>query len=191
MAVFDRGPRIAGRSAIRGPLPRTGRAGRRGGWCWWCSSCWWCWSCVVLVVRPGGVRMTRARRGTSPDPWRVRAGPETSAAKAEALDEAAVAVDVHLLQVAEEAAALADEEKQATTAVVVVLVGLEVLGQVLDALREHRDLDLRGTGVALVRGVLGHDALLGGTVEGHGSPCVSLRGAPGHVHPGALVPRPI
>ena len=73
---------------------------------------------------------------------------------------------------------------------VVVLVHLEVLGEVGDALGEHRHLDLGGTGVALMRGVLGHDLLLHGGVEGHGSPWVSLRGAPGRVHPGSLVPRP-
>ena len=37
----------------------------------------------------------------------------------------------------------------------------------LDALREHRDLDLGRAGVVRRRGELGHDALLGGGVEGH------------------------
>ena len=46
----------------------------------------------------------------------------TSAAEAEALDDGAVALDLRLLQVVEQAAALADQEQQATTAVVVVLV---------------------------------------------------------------------
>src|SRR5690606_38249492 len=93
-----------------------------------------------------------------------------SPAQAEPLDEAAVAVDVHLLQVAEESATLADEEQEPPAGVVVVLVGLEVLGEVLDALRQHRDLDLGGTGVALVRGVLGHDGLLRSSIERHDSP---------------------
>ncbi|BDZ61417.1 hypothetical protein GCM10025873_12080 [Demequina sediminis] len=50
---------------------------------------------------------------------------------------------------------------------VVVLVLLEVLGEVLDALREHRDLNLGGTGVALAGCVLGHDGLLHCCVERH------------------------
>jgi hypothetical protein len=45
--------------------------------------------------------------------------------------------------------------------VVVVLVLLEVLGEVADAVAEQRDLHFRGTGVALGRGVLGDDLLLG------------------------------
>src|SRR3954462_10129023 len=135
-------------------------------------------------------RMNRAGTRNGPRSW-IGPWPSVSPAQAEPLDQRAVTRDVGALQVLQQPAALTDEDQQTPTAVVVVLVGLEVLGEVLDALREHRDLDLRGTGVALVRGVLGHDALLGGTVEGHGSPCVSLRDAPGHVHPGALVPRPI
>src|SRR5690606_29602408 len=93
-----------------------------------------------------------------------------SAAQTEPLDEAAVAVDVHLLQVAEESATLADEEQEPPAGVVVVLVGLEVLGEVLDPLGQQRDLDLGGTGVALVRGVLGHDGLLRSSIERHDSP---------------------
>ena len=48
-----------------------------------------------------------------------------------------------LLEVLEEAPALADEQQQAAARVVVVLVRLEVLGEVLDALGEEGDLDLR------------------------------------------------
>ena len=75
----------------------------------------------------------------------------TSATQAEALDDRAVALDVGLLQVVQQATTLADEQQQATTAVVVVLVLLEVLGQVRDAVAQQRDLDLGGAGVALGR----------------------------------------
>src|SRR5665648_96049 len=131
----------------------------------------------VVTVAPG-----HARRLTpdQPGPSRARAGPERSATQAEPFDQAAVAVDVDLLQVAEEATPLADQEEQTTTRVVVVLVLLEVLGEVLDALREHRDLDLRGAGVVRNCRVLGHDALLGGGVEWHwlslGTRCAVRRG---------------
>src|SRR5450756_564423 len=132
---------------LRRSLPRTRRRDGRGVLC----------SCPTHV---------------SPDP-RARAWSGSSAAQAEPLDEAAVAVDVDLLKVAEQPTALADQEQQATTRVVVVLVHLQVLGEVLDARAEHRDLDLRGAGVTLMGGVLGHDGLLRGGVEGHDSPWLS------------------
>ena len=40
---------------------------------------------------------------------------------------------------------------------VVVLVGAQVLGELLDAVGEDRDLDLGGAGVALMGGVLGDE----------------------------------
>jgi len=55
------------------------------------------------------------------------------AAQSETLDERAVTLDVDVLEVAQETAALSDEQQQATTRVVVVLVLLQVLRQVLDA----------------------------------------------------------
>jgi hypothetical protein len=54
-------------------------------------------------------------------------------AKAETLDDRAVAADVGLLQVVEQTTTLTDEQQQPATAVVVVLVLLEVLGEVGDA----------------------------------------------------------
>ncbi len=48
-----------------------------------------------------------------------------------------------------------------------MLVGLEVLGEVLDPLAQQRDLDLRRTGVTLVGGVLSDDGLLHVSSEGH------------------------
>src|SRR6478752_1750084 len=88
-------------------------------------------------------------------------GPSGSATEAEALDDRAVALDLGLLQVVQQTTALADEQQQTTTAVVVVLVLLEVLREVADAVAEQRDLHLGRAGVALGRGVLGDDLLLG------------------------------
>ena len=82
------------------------------------------------------------------------------ASQAEAGDDRAVALDVGLLQVVEETTALSHEEQQSPTAVVIVLVLLEVLGEVGDAVAQQRDLDLGGTGVALGQGVLADDLLL-------------------------------
>src|SRR5690606_6484416 len=65
----------------------------------------------------------------------------------QSLDERTVTLDVDVLQVAEESAALTDEQEGPTTRVVVVLVLLEVLGEVFDAPRQHGHLNLGGTGV--------------------------------------------
>jgi hypothetical protein len=46
-------------------------------------------------------------------------------------------------------------------------MGLEVLGQVRDTAREHRDLDLGGAGVALLGTELSDDLLLRSGVERH------------------------
>src|SRR5215204_6267445 len=67
----------------------------------------------------------------------------------------------------EQPSALADQQHQATPAVVVVLVLLEVLGQVGDALGQDRHLNLRRTGVTLGCGVLVDDLLLGCSVDRH------------------------
>src|SRR5207253_2444827 len=106
-----------------------------------------------------------------------------SAAKSQPLDQGAVARDVLLGQVVEEPAPLPDEEQEATAAVVIVLVHLEVLGQVGDAPRQQRDLNLRGACVALGLAVIADDGLLCCSVERHGatqSPsevsCAALRG---------------
>jgi hypothetical protein len=66
-----------------------------------------------------------------------------SSAQAETRDEIAVAIDIFALEVVEELAALADHLQQASTGVVVVNMSLEVIGQILDAGRQQRYLDLR------------------------------------------------
>src|SRR5436190_9515536 len=76
------------------------------------------------------------------------------------LDQAVVALDVLRLEVREQAAALVDHRQQAAARMVVLVVLLEVLGQVADALGEDRDLDFGGAGVALGLGVAGNDFLL-------------------------------
>ena len=75
-------------------------------------------------------------------------------------DEGTVTVDVLLLQIGQQVAAAADHLEQAAAAVVIVLVGLEVLGQVIDASGQQSDLNLGRTGVTLVQGGLLDDGLL-------------------------------
>ena len=82
---------------------------------------------------------------TGPSPLWEAGGPK-SAAQAETLDERTVTLDVDVSQVTQQAATTADQQQQATTGVVVVRVGLEVLGQILDAAGQQRDLHLGGTG---------------------------------------------
>ena len=78
-------------------------------------------------------------------------------ADAELGDDGAVALNVLLREVVEQAAALADHLVHAETAVVVLRVLLQMLGELADALGEDGDLDLRRTGVALVGGVVEND----------------------------------
>ena len=77
------------------------------------------------------------------------------AAQAEVRDDVAVAVQVGALEVAQQAAALADEHQQAAARVVVLGVRAQVLGQLVDPLGQERDLDLGGAGVVLGAAVLG------------------------------------
>jgi hypothetical protein len=66
------------------------------------------------------------------------------------LDDAFVAVDFLALQVIEKAPPLADEAQEPPPRVVVLLVGLEVFGQIVDPRTQKRDLDLGRTRVLRV-----------------------------------------
>ena len=70
-------------------------------------------------------------------------------ADTELLDESAVLFDVAILDVLQHAAALTDEHHETTTGVVVLHVGLEMLGEVADALGQDSDLNLCAAGIAL------------------------------------------
>lgn len=72
-------------------------------------------------------------------------------ADAQLCNDCTIALDVLLGEVVEQAAALTDHLVHAQTAVLVVGMHLQVLGELMDALGENRDLHLRRTGVALVR----------------------------------------
>ena len=71
-------------------------------------------------------------------------------AQAELSDDGAVTLDVLLLEIGKEVTTATDHLQEATTAVVVLLVGLEVLVEVVDAVGEQCDLYLGRTGVGLV-----------------------------------------
>src|SRR5262249_46507811 len=65
------------------------------------------------------------------------------------------------------ATATADQEQQPPAAVVVVLVYLEVLGEIVDPPRQQCDLDFRRAGVTLTGRVPGDDLLLDRCVQRH------------------------
>src|SRR5215212_6202278 len=71
--------------------------------------------------------------------------------QAQFLDDLAVAVDIRALQVVEQAATLSDHLEEATTTVVVLLVGAKVIRQIVDALREQRNLNASRSTVCLMR----------------------------------------
>src|SRR5690606_32287732 len=81
------------------------------------------------------------------------------------------------LEVVEQAAPEPDHLEQPATRVVILRVGLQVLGEVRDPLRQQGDLDLGGTGVALVLAVAGDGVLLAYGRNGHvpTSSCVLAR----------------
>ena len=69
------------------------------------------------------------------------------AAQTEVGDQLPILLDIFALQVAQQTTALPDLEQQATAAVMVFFMNLEVLGQLIDRVREDRDLDLGRTGI--------------------------------------------
>ena len=64
-------------------------------------------------------------------------------------DDSTVAVDILTDQVIEQAATLTYEGLQSACSSVVLVVGLQVLGEMLDADREEGDLAFRAAGVGL------------------------------------------
>lgn len=80
-------------------------------------------------------------------------------AEAEPGDDVPVAVNVFVIQVPELPATLADEHKKPTARVIVVTVNAQVIGQVLDPLREKRDLHLGGTRISVTLRKLPDDLL--------------------------------
>ncbi len=75
-------------------------------------------------------------------------------AKAKISDDLAVPFDVRALEVVEQPTTTADHLQQALPAVMILGVGTEVTGQVVDVIGENRDLDLRRPGIGVVRAVL-------------------------------------
>jgi hypothetical protein len=102
------------------------------------------------------------------------------AAKAEALNQRTVALNVNPLQITEQAATATNKKKKSTTGVVVVFVIFQVFGEFQNTVRQESNLDLGRTGVTGVGLILLDDGLFGCGIHGHDSTLhflFSLRGA--------------
>ena len=73
-----------------------------------------------------------------------------SATQPQTLYERPVAIGTCPPQVIQQSTALAHEIQQPATRVMVILVHFEVFRELLDPLREQRNLDLRGSGVRIM-----------------------------------------
>src|SRR5258706_8993822 len=86
------------------------------------------------------------------------------------LNDLAIALDVDVSSVVEHSTSTADQHQEATTTVVVLLVALQVLGQLVDPCREQCDLHFRGTSVAVV-----HLVRVDRVLFGHSMPSLGWR----------------
>src|SRR5207253_11015499 len=83
-------------------------------------------------VPPAGLAQTSTLRGLTELP-----------PQAQLLDEGAVALEILLLQVVQEPAPPAGELQQTSARIVILRMRPQVLGEAVDALGQHRDLDFR------------------------------------------------
>src|SRR4029453_5219438 len=94
-------------------------------------------------------------------PWRMEASRSPrSLADSELIRQDAVSLRVLLSEIFQKSATLADEHEQAAARVVILLMGLEVVGQPVDTLGQEGDLPFRWSGIAVVRLELLDEALL-------------------------------
>lgn len=70
------------------------------------------------------------------------------------LDKLPISLDVCFLQMIEKTSALPYHLEQTATAMMILRMSLEVIGQIIDALSQNRDLHFAGAGVSTVRTVL-------------------------------------
>jgi hypothetical protein len=71
--------------------------------------------------------------------------------EAQFLDDLPVSVDIRSLQVVQETATTSDHLEESTTTMVVLLVGAEVVRQIVDPLGEQGDLNAGRSTVGLMR----------------------------------------
>src|SRR5680860_114448 len=102
---------------------------------------------VSSVGRLGSRTYVRSPSPPSLRPWPTCPQP-VSAAEAEVRYESAVALQIVPLEVAQQAAALADQHQQAAAGVVILAVRAQVAGEIVNPLGEQGDLYFGRPGVA-------------------------------------------
>jgi hypothetical protein len=75
-------------------------------------------------------------------------------AQAQVIDDGAVSLNVVAPYIIEETAAAADQHQQPATRMVILLVGLQVLGEILNAMGKQAYLDFGASGVAVMEFIL-------------------------------------
>jgi hypothetical protein len=84
-----------------------------------------------------------------------------STAQTELRHEASIALDILAAEVVEQTPALSHQHEEPTTAVMVVLVGPQMLSEMIDAFGKQSYLDLWGSGVGVVLSEFGDDLRCG------------------------------
>ena len=108
----------------------------------------------VLVVETSGSRgQLDSRNGGGLEVMNSRARRKLNKllAQLELFGDRLVAADIRIGQIIQQTAALADHQQQTTAGAMILLGRLQMLGQMVDAVREQRDLHVGGTRVLRVR----------------------------------------
>ena len=75
------------------------------------------------------------------------------ATQSQLCDQGPVPLHVLFLEVPKQSPTLTDHHEQASPTVMILLMGLQMVGEVIDPLSEQRNLDLRRTGVRGMRAI--------------------------------------
>jgi len=108
----------------------------------------------VLVVETSGSRgQLNSKNGGGLEVMNSRARRKLNKllAQLELFGDRLVAADIRIGQIIQQTAALADHQQQTTAGAMILLGRLQMLGQMVDAVREQRDLHVGRTRVLRVR----------------------------------------
>src|SRR5689334_21525592 len=122
--------------------------------------------CSSTLLRESGDSSQRRGRRSLESPLSGSGLP----AQPQFLDQCPISLQVMLLEIVQEPTTSADELEQPAPRVVILRMRPQVLGQLVDPLRQQRDLHRRRARVGLARPVLTDDLLLGFLREAHASP---------------------
>jgi len=96
----------------------------------------------------------RCKKGLITERRRQSRLPVVLSPQAEAGDESSVSLDILIAQVSQQPPPLTNHHQKPSPTVVILLMGPQVLGEVIDSFGQQRDLDLGRTRVLLVRAEL-------------------------------------